>query len=110
MPERIRVQQVVEITGLSVRQIQGMAARGQIPSAAQLGRLWTFREDSIRAWIADREAHIIRRAEKASKALRSLTTRAPFFQVPRSDAEIQAAYERAIGLKRSKGKRSKRGG
>jgi predicted DNA-binding transcriptional regulator AlpA len=38
MPERIRVRQVVEITGLSVRQIQGMAVRGQIPSAAQLGK------------------------------------------------------------------------
>ena len=55
MPERIRTQRAAEITGLSIRGVQSMAARGDIPGAAKLGKVWTFNERKLRAWIKEKE-------------------------------------------------------
>lgn len=54
-PERIRPAAVARITGLSLRQVQAMAAAGLLPSAAKLGSVWTFDERRIRAWLVERE-------------------------------------------------------
>lgn len=53
-PERIRPRQVAGITGLTVRAIQAMALRGEIPGAAKLGGSWTFDEAALRNWIKER--------------------------------------------------------
>lgn len=53
MSERIKVARVAEMIGLSPRAVQKMADK--IPSAARFGRLWTFREDAVRQWVASRE-------------------------------------------------------
>ncbi len=53
MSERIKAGRVAEMTGLSLRSIQKMAPK--IPSAARLGKLWTFREDAVRRWVANKE-------------------------------------------------------
>lgn len=95
MSERIRVNRVCEITGLGKRQVQAMAVQGKIPGAAQLGRLWTFDEGKLRRWIALRE-----------KACQGTSTNGArhtgaVFKLP--DTNIEAAYIRAIGLKRSRG-------
>lgn len=55
MSERVKVARICEVTGMSVRQVQAMAAAGKIPSAAQLGKQWTFREEIVRRWVRNRE-------------------------------------------------------
>ncbi len=56
MSERCRTREAVEITGLGLRQLQSMAARGEIPGAAKMGRSWTFGVRKLRAWVSTREA------------------------------------------------------
>ena len=53
---RIQTPRVAQLTGLSIRCIQLMAARGEIPSAAQLGRRWTFDESRVLQWVRERES------------------------------------------------------
>ena len=60
MPERVRVSQVADITGLEPRTIQAMAARGDLPGAGKMGKVWTFDERAIRAWVRRREAESCR--------------------------------------------------
>ena len=55
MTERIRSAEVARLTGLSVRAVQDLAARGEIHGAARFGRIWTFDHARIRAWIKMRE-------------------------------------------------------
>lgn len=99
MSERIRVGRVVEITGLSKRQVQAMAKRGQIPGAGQLGCLWTFDEAKLRRWIALREKEACREISTGEARRGGVV-----FKLPARN--IEAAYIRAIGLKRSKGSAS----
>lgn len=56
MTERIRAARAADITGLPVRTVQHMAARGELPGAAKLGKVWTFDERRLRAWLREREA------------------------------------------------------
>ncbi len=58
--ERVRARKVVEITSLSLRQVQEMSAKGLIPSAAKLGSVWTFNERTIRRWVGHREREACR--------------------------------------------------
>lgn len=39
---RIRLHEASALLGLSPRGAQAMAARGEIPGAAKIGRVWTF--------------------------------------------------------------------
>lgn len=52
--ERVRPQAAVTITGLSLRTVQALALRGEIPGAAKLGGSWTFDEAALRNWIKER--------------------------------------------------------
>ena len=54
-PERIRCENVAAIIGAPLRTVQVMAARGELPSAAKIGRRWSFNEDAIRAWLKQKE-------------------------------------------------------
>lgn len=56
MPERIRAADVARLTSLSVRGVQGLAARGKIPGAGKCGRLWTFDRLKVERWIREMEA------------------------------------------------------
>jgi predicted DNA-binding transcriptional regulator AlpA len=51
---RVRVEAVMEMTGLPRRQVQRLAAAGEIPEAALIGRLWTFDPEAVRLWIASK--------------------------------------------------------
>lgn len=44
----MRLQAACDAIGLSPRGVQAMAARGEIPGAAKIGRVWTFDADSGR--------------------------------------------------------------
>lgn len=52
--ERVRPTDAVAITGLSLRTVQALALRGEIPGAAKLGGSWTFDEAALRNWIRER--------------------------------------------------------
>lgn len=92
--ERIDTADATRITGLSMRGLQAMAQRGEIPGAAKLGKKWTFNELQLRRWIAAQEA----KCPISTGAVRfgGAVSNAPA-------ANIDEAYERAIGLKRKRG-------
>jgi excisionase family DNA binding protein len=54
-PERILIEAAVLIAGVSARTLQELAARGEIPGAAKIGRRWTFNERALRTWISEKE-------------------------------------------------------
>lgn len=80
---------VVELTGLGARAIQQMAARGEIPSAAQLGRVWTFRREAVLRWIEDAEGRAARCRNISTGAARSGGSAPPL-----PVASIDEAYAR----------------
>ena len=53
--ERIQAEHVAAIIGAPVRTVQVMAARGELPTAAKIGRRWTFNEGAIRDWLRGKE-------------------------------------------------------
>ncbi len=55
-PERIRADEAAAILGVKVRTVQSLAARGELPGAAMIGRLWTFDELALRQWIRERSS------------------------------------------------------
>lgn len=52
--ERIRVQAAAAILGVTPRCVQALAARGEVPGACKIGKLWTFDEAALRNWIKER--------------------------------------------------------
>lgn len=55
-PERIFVEDVSRILGLPSRTVQTMAVQGRLPSAAKVGRRWSFNENAVRALLKEEEA------------------------------------------------------
>jgi excisionase family DNA binding protein len=53
--ERIFIEDVAKILGIPARSVQAMAAAGKIPSAAKLGRRWTFNERAVRTFLRNEE-------------------------------------------------------
>lgn len=54
-PERIKLRDAAAIVGGTMRTVQALAARGQIPGASKLGGLWYFDEAALRKWVRDGE-------------------------------------------------------
>lgn len=50
-PERIRIRRAAEILGETVRTVQALAARGEIPGAAKPARNWTFDKEKFRSFV-----------------------------------------------------------
>jgi excisionase family DNA binding protein len=48
---RLRASEVAGMLSVSVRAVQTMAKRGELPGAAQIGRLWTFDAAKIKEHI-----------------------------------------------------------
>lgn len=55
-PERVRVQTAACILGVEHRTVQALAQRGDLPGAVKVGRVWTFNEAALRAWLVEEEA------------------------------------------------------
>jgi hypothetical protein len=55
LPERCTIKTAELILGLKRRNIQAMAARGEIPGAAKLGHLWTFNVAQLRRYVTERQ-------------------------------------------------------
>jgi excisionase family DNA binding protein len=63
-PERITIERAIEIIGLPVRTVQGMAQSGEIPGAIKFGRRWTFNELKLRRYVEQKERERWRGSEK----------------------------------------------
>lgn len=88
--ERVQTPAAAAIIGLKVRQIQSLAARGEIPGAAKLGSLWTFDLAKLRRWITSREAESCRTISINGAALGTGECRY-------AGATLEEAYRRALG-------------
>jgi hypothetical protein len=51
LPERCTIETAELILGLKRRNIQAMAARGEIPGAAKFGSVWTFDLAMVRHYV-----------------------------------------------------------
>jgi hypothetical protein len=71
-PARIKPRDVAILTGLSLRQVQQMAAEGKIPGAAKLGGVWSFAPEKVTAWIKNGESQI--RAKRFAVRRRTSST------------------------------------
>jgi hypothetical protein len=92
-PERIKTAEAALILGLSVRTVQAMAARGELPGAARIDHQWTFNEAKIREFIADRERETERRTANIRQVLSHRPTAC---EAPPSEHTIQKRYEEAM--------------
>jgi hypothetical protein len=75
--------------GIGVRCVQKMAASGQLPGAARIGKLWTFDPAKIDAYLADAEA----------KCQNQIFTNATEFggcELPLTGAKSAKAYDAAM--------------
>jgi hypothetical protein len=97
-PERIRASTVARLLSLSVRGVQSMAARGEIPGAAKPGRIWTFDENRLRRWLREKEVEACRPTSTSGDPSGGRE-----FKLP--DATFDEAYAQAIGLKPGRGSR-----
>jgi excisionase family DNA binding protein len=84
--ERIQPPVVASILGVTTKTVREMAERGDLPSAARIGRRWTFNEAAIRRWLQQQEM--------------TGQNNASIARPPLSDAALDRAYEGAIGLNR----------
>jgi Helix-turn-helix domain len=89
-PERIKTAEVALILGVSVRKVQAMAARAELPGGARIGNQWTFNEAKIREFIVEKERDIERRAANIRQ---SLSHRPTSHEAPPSERAIQKRYE-----------------
>lgn len=98
MSERVRIDFVCELTGMQRRHAQLMAKRGEIPSAARYGRLWTFHGPTVKQWAKKQE-------EKSWQTKTSIDVARPGGLASKLTGRTYAeAYERLLSLKRGKGR------
>jgi hypothetical protein len=93
--ERIQTNQAKDILGVSKRSVQSFAAQGILPSAAQIGRAWTFDKAALRRFVAECEEAARQRSNR-----HIIVTPTPKKAVNQASSYgIQGDYERALGLK-----------
>ncbi len=63
--ERVTVDEACVILGVSARTVQRMTNAGKLPTAAKIGRLWTYNEQALRAWVSEQEQQHVRRVANA---------------------------------------------
>jgi phage terminase Nu1 subunit (DNA packaging protein) len=86
MSGRIQSAAAADILGLSRRSVQEFALRGQLPSSARIGGVWTFDADRLVAFVKQRERDA--EAKQATNVCRPISVRLP------TQARTNAAYER----------------
>lgn len=59
-PERVTIDGAVAILGVPARTVQALAAAGELPGSAKIGRRWTFDEAALRRWVAEKERETCR--------------------------------------------------
>jgi predicted DNA-binding transcriptional regulator AlpA len=94
MQERIQSGRAKQILGISLRSVQNLAARGELPSAAKFKRSWTFDEAELRRYVAEREE--ANRQQAAARAKPCPPPKRPVSKVP-SYASL-STYASALGI------------
>jgi hypothetical protein len=84
---RIQSAAAARILGVSQRSVQGLALRGELPSAARIGGVWTFDAERLAAFVTQRELD-------AERPLTPGATPTPS-RLP-TQAQTNAAYERLM--------------
>lgn len=92
--QRIRSAEVAQLLGVGVRCVQKMAARGELPSAAQIGKLWTFDKAKIEQFLADAEAEVRGRPETASTHVARQRASRHTMTISEAERAYQLAMER----------------
>lgn len=102
-PERIKSAEAALIVGVSSRKILELAAKGEIPGVAKIGKLWTFDEKELREWV---QARVDETA--AQHRRRSRFNGRAIYPPPRtgSRGSDPGEYERMMQQLRSLGRRS----
>jgi excisionase family DNA binding protein len=96
--EAIQTKAAAGILGISTRTLQMMAARGEIPGAALIGRRWTFNEEALRRWRRSKEVP----CPKISTVAETHGGGGPHLTA----ANTVKAYEQILRLKPAKGSRT----
>jgi Helix-turn-helix domain len=96
LPRRVRPTMVAQMTSLSVRKVQEMAAAGQIPGAAKIGGVWTFDPDKVLAWTEHKKRLTCRASRETYTDAATSGGAASRLPAP----SIDAAYSRLIQGKR----------
>jgi excisionase family DNA binding protein len=91
---RVQAGQVAEILGVTKRTVLNLANRGELPSAAKIGRVWTFDEQRIREYLAEREIAVEERRRDREGA--AAKREQPKSERPPSQRDIDRAYEIAM--------------
>lgn len=91
-PERLRSSEVAAILRITPRTVQGMAARGELPGAARIGKNWTFSAEKLRRFIAQRESECLTRAAAVREIM---GRRKPTSALPSTESSVEEAYEDA---------------
>jgi excisionase family DNA binding protein len=94
MSERIQTGRAKEILGISLRSVQNLAAKGELPSAAKCGRSWTFNEADLRRYVAEQEE--ANRQQAATRARLCLRPKQPIAKPPSYSS--LSAYASALGI------------
>ena len=93
---RIRSDVAAEMLGITARGVQAMAARGDLPGAAKIGKVWTFDRDKLDRYVAAKEMECASGTYTKGKASGGCE--------PKSAAlNIERAYEQAISRLRGGG-------
>jgi hypothetical protein len=59
MSERIQARAAASLLGVTARTVQNLAARGELPSAAKIGKVWTFDAYKLARHVAAKEAEAV---------------------------------------------------
>lgn len=91
---RVKASAIAERLGITARTVANLAANGSLPSAAKIGKVWTFDPARIEQFIREQEA-----ATEASawvKRTCSGGAKSGGFELPSGDEKSAKAFERGI--------------
>jgi excisionase family DNA binding protein len=104
--ERALINKAVAILGLPLRTVQQLAARGELPGVAKIGRRWTFNLEELRRHVKQRE----RKTWQSAKPRPGVSGVAvPFGVGSRSAARISSGRFGQV-IQRLRGRNTKPGG
>ena len=78
-PERGDITDAMAILGIrKARTIEAMAARGELPGAAKIGRRWTFNLAALRAYVEEQERRVLWQGKGAGRRPAAIGVRVSF--------------------------------
>lgn len=94
---RVRAAEVAAMLNVTVRTVQGMAARGGLPGAAQIGKIWTFDLARLRRFIATRENQCLANRTSTNESPEASTGFEPSLGVSNAVRAYELAMSKSPG-------------